>query len=225
MAFLPNIQLTVLPEQAGDEARLKEQVAQKIHVAPSQVTTVRIVRKSIDARSRTQVKINLCVNVYTQGTQPEPITYPFHYQDVSKGKPVLIIGAGPAGLFAALRLIELGLKPIIIERGKEVSERKKDIAQLNRNNGLNLESNYCFGEGGAGTFSDGKLTSRTKSITLEKNFIFEEFIKAGAPEEIAYETYPHIGSDNLKKNNSGTHQKIQRARRRSHFRKRSHRNQ
>lgn len=152
MAFLQNIQLTLLPEQAGESSLLKEEVAKKIHVRREEVTDVRIIRKSIDARSRSQVKINLCVDVYTKGTKPQPISYPFQYQDVSKGEPVLVIGAGPAGLFGALRLIELGFKPIIIERGKEVSDRKKDIAQLNRNNGLNTESNYCFGEGGAGTF-------------------------------------------------------------------------
>lgn len=196
MAFLQNIQLTLLPEQAGESSLLKEEVAKKIHVRREEVTDVRIIRKSIDARSRSQVKINLCVDVYTKGTKPQPISYPFQYQDVSKGEPVLVIGAGPAGLFGALRLIELGFKPIIIERGKEVSDRKKDIAQLNRNNGLNTESNYCFGEGGAGTFSDGKLFTRSKKRG-DCSRILLTFHQHGAQDEILYEAHPHIGTDRL----------------------------
>ena len=107
MAFLQNIQLTLLPEQAGESSLLKEEVAKKIHVRREEVTDVRIIRKSIDARSRSQVKINLCVDVYTKGTKPQPIAYPFQYQDVSKGEPVLVIGAGPAGIFSALELVKL----------------------------------------------------------------------------------------------------------------------
>lgn len=196
MAFLQNIQLTLLPEQAGEPTRLKEEVASKIRVRTEDVNAVRIIRKSIDARSRSQVKINLCVDVYTQETKPEPITYPFQYQEVHNAEPVMIIGAGPAGLFGALRLIELGYKPIIIERGKEVSDRKKDIAQLNRNNGLNCESNYCFGEGGAGTFSDGKLFTRSKKKG-DCSRILLTFHQHGAQDEILYEAHPHIGTDRL----------------------------
>lgn len=196
MAFLQNIQLTLLPEQAGEASRLKEEVARKLRLQTNEVTAVQIIRKSIDARSRSQVKVNLCVDVYTEGTQPAPISYPFEYKDVSKGEPVLIIGAGPAGLFAALRLIELDYKPIVIERGKEVSDRKKDIAQLNRNNGLNCESNYCFGEGGAGTFSDGKLFTRSKKKG-DCSRILLTFHQHGAQDEILYEAHPHIGTDKL----------------------------
>lgn len=196
MAFIQNIQLTLLPEQAGEEQLLKEEVAKKTRMAAKDVTAIEITRKSIDARSRSQVKINLCVNVYTKGTERAPITYPFHYQDVTHGKSVLIIGAGPAGLFAALRLIELGIKPIIIERGKPVSDRKKDIAQLNRNNGLDIESNYCFGEGGAGTFSDGKLFTRSKKKG-DGSRILLTFHQHGAQDEILYEAHPHIGTDRL----------------------------
>lgn len=162
MASYKNIQLVVTPKQAAVLSDLKEQVGNNLRVQPSQIDEIQIVKKSIDARKRNEIKINLTLNVYTQGTQSDKIEYPFHYQDVSNKQPVLIIGAGPAGLFAALRLIELGLKPIIIERGKMVSDRKKDIALLNRREGLNTESNYCFGEGGAGTFSDGKLFTRSK---------------------------------------------------------------
>ncbi len=134
--------------------------------------------------------------LYTDKSQPESIVYPFRYQNVAGKKPVIIIGAGPAGLFAAMRLIELGFKPIIFERGKEVSERKKDIAQLNRNNGLSTESNYCFGEGGAGTFSDGKLFTRSRKKG-DRSRILLNFHQHGAQDAILYEAYPHIGTDKL----------------------------
>ncbi len=191
-----NIQLTVLPKQACLEDSLKEIISGKINVPAKRISSIRIIRKSIDARSKVQVKVNLTVDVYTDKSQPESIAYPFHYKNVTNSKPVIVVGAGPAGLFAALRLIEQGLKPIIFERGKEVSERKKDIAQLNRNNGLNVESNYCFGEGGAGTFSDGKLFTRSKKKG-DCSRILLNFHQHGAQDEILYEAHPHIGTDKL----------------------------
>ncbi|MBO4805681.1 MAG: NAD(P)/FAD-dependent oxidoreductase [Paludibacteraceae bacterium] len=190
-----NIQLVVLPKQAAVDSELKKVVGEKLKVSPNRIATIRITRKSIDARSK-QVKVNLCLDVYTDNSQPEPIQYPFHYQDVSEKPEIIVVGAGPAGLFGALRLIELGLKPVVFERGKSVGERKKDIAQLNRNNGLNPESNYCFGEGGAGTFSDGKLFTRIKK-KKDCTRILLNFHQHGAQDEILYESHPHIGTDRL----------------------------
>ncbi len=191
-----NIQLAVTPKQAAVDAELKTEISKKINVKVAAIDAYQIIKKSIDARKRDDIKVNLTLNVYTNGTQPDPIEYPFHYQDVSDATPVLIVGAGPAGLFAALRLIELGLKPIIIERGKKVEDRKKDIALLDRNQGLNVESNYCFGEGGAGTFSDGKLFSRSKKKG-DYSKILLRFHQHGAQDAILYEAHPHIGTDKL----------------------------
>ncbi len=196
MASYKNIQLVVTPKQAFVQSELKDQIGKKLGIKPSRIDNIQVIKKSTDARKRNDIKINLSLNVYTDNTQPDKVVYPFVYQNVSDKKPVLIIGAGPAGLYAALRLIELGLKPIIIERGKEVSERKKDIAQLNRREGLNPESNYCFGEGGAGTFSDGKLFTRSKKKG-DCSRILLNFHKHGAQDEILFEAHPHIGTDKL----------------------------
>ena len=174
----------------------------------------RVVKRSIDARQR-QLKVNLTLLLDENGHPlpkdapigtpceqssvgaPPPLYTPPVFQDVHNApKHVHIIGAGPAGLFAALTLIEHGIKPIIYERGKEVSERKRDIAQLNRNVSLNAESNYCFGEGGAGTFSDGKLFSRSKKRGNMQR-VMELFHYFGAPDTVLYETHAHIGSDKL----------------------------
>ena len=161
----------------------------------------RIVKRSIDARQR-QLKVNLTLLLDEKGHPvPKDAPIPLYtapvFQDVHHApKFVRIIGAGPAGLFAALTCLEHGVKPIIYERGKEVSERKKDIAQLNRNISLNGESNYCFGEGGAGTFSDGKLFSRSKKRGNMQR-VMELFHHFGAPDTVLYETHAHIGSDKL----------------------------
>ena len=161
----------------------------------------RIVKRSIDARQR-ELRVHLTILTDDRGN-PVPKDAPIQlytppvFQDVHNAeRSAIIIGAGPAGLFAALTLIEHGIKPIIYERGKEVSERKKDIALLNRNEGLNPESNYCFGEGGAGTFSDGKLFSRSKKRGNMQR-VMELFHFFGAPDTVLYEAHAHIGSDKL----------------------------
>ena len=161
----------------------------------------RVVKRSVDARQR-ELKVHLTVLVDEKGKPiakeaPIPLYTPPVFQNVHNAeREVVIIGAGPAGLFAALTLIEHGIKPIIYEHGKEVSERKKDIALLNRNEGLNPESNYCFGEGGAGTFSDGKLFSRSKKRGNMQR-VMELFHFFGAPDTVLYEAHAHIGSDKL----------------------------
>ena len=166
-------------------------------------TTYRVVRRSIDARQR-DIKVNLTLltddaGVFISREAPIPLYEPPAFVDVAKKSdaPVVhIIGAGPAGLFAALTLLEHGIKPIIFERGKSVSDRKRDIALLNRNEILNPESNYCFGEGGAGTFSDGKLFSRSKKRGNMQR-VMELFHFFGAPDTVLYEAHAHIGSDKL----------------------------
>ena len=161
----------------------------------------RVVKRSVDARQR-ELRVHLTILTDDDGRPikkdaPIPLYKPPVFQDVHKAKrECIIIGAGPAGLFAALTLLEHGIKPIIYERGKEVSERKKDIALLNRNEGLNPESNYCFGEGGAGTFSDGKLFSRSKKRGNMQR-VMELFHYFGAPDTVLYEAHAHIGSDKL----------------------------
>ena len=161
----------------------------------------RVVKRSVDARQR-DLRVHLTVLTDDQGKPiakdaPIPLYEPPVFQDVHHAKrEAIIIGCGPAGLFAALTLLEHGIKPIIYERGKEVSERKKDIALLNRNEGLNPESNYCFGEGGAGTFSDGKLFSRSKKRGNMQR-VMELFHFFGAPDTVLYEAHAHIGSDKL----------------------------
>ncbi len=177
----------------------------QIIVTPAKAKSIeeqyRIVKRSVDARQR-DIKVLLTVLCDDEGhylpiDSPIPLYTPPIYQDVHQAiQQVHIIGAGPAGLFAALTLLEHGIRPIIYERGKEVSERKKDIALLNRNEGLNPESNYCFGEGGAGTFSDGKLFSRSKKKGNMQR-VMEIFHYFGAADNILYETHAHIGSDKL----------------------------
>ena len=161
----------------------------------------RVVKRSIDARQR-ELKVLLTILVDEKGRKvereaPIPLYEPPHFQDVHHAeRTAIIIGAGPAGLFAALTLLEHGIRPIIYERGKEVSARKVDIARLNRNQGLNPESNYCFGEGGAGTFSDGKLFSRSKKRGNMQR-VMELFHFFGAKDNVLYEAHAHIGSDKL----------------------------
>ncbi len=161
----------------------------------------RVVKRSVDARQR-ELKVLLTILVDEQGRKvereaPIPLYEPPHFQDVHHADhTAYIIGAGPAGLFAALTLLEHGIRPVIYERGKEVSARKVDIARLNRNQGLNLESNYCFGEGGAGTFSDGKLFSRSKKRGNMQR-VMELFHHFGAKDNVLYEAHAHIGSDKL----------------------------
>jgi len=189
------IQLILSPEQAEKQELLLAQVAKHCNVPADKITKIRTLKKSIDARSAFP-KINLTLEVYIDEFPPARKIEPFNYQDVADKESVLIIGAGPAGLFAALKLIENGLRPIIIERGKQADKRKIDIAHLNLGKNFDTESNYCFGEGGAGTFSDGKLYTRSKKKGNAQR-IYEIFHTHGASEEILYDAHPHIGSDKL----------------------------
>lgn len=187
------ISLVVSPEVAATPAKYEKIVADRLKISLDQIARIRVVKKSIDARAR--IKVNISFHVYIDDNMQED-KINFDYKNVKNAPEVIIVGSGPAGLFAALRLIELGLKPIVLERGKDVSSRKVDIASINKNNPINPDSNYCFGEGGAGTFSDGKLYTRSKK---RGNFrkTLEIFHNHGASENILYEAHPHIGTDVL----------------------------
>ncbi len=189
------VSLTLSPEEAYSEDLIRKSAAVKSRMHDSDISGIRILRKSVDARQR-EIKINLTVEIFTGDESAAYSIAPFSARDVSMSREVIIAGAGPAGLFAALQLIENGLKPVIIERGKEVSARKKDIANISRTRIVDPDSNYCFGEGGAGTFSDGKLYTRSKKRGANSR-VLELLCLHGADHNILYEAHPHIGTDKL----------------------------
>lgn len=190
------ISLQVSPAEAADHQSIKQYIASASSRRPEEVTGFHILKKSIDARGR-NVRINLTLDAFIGEPFVERAIPGIHFNDVSKAsQKVIIIGAGPCGLFAALQLIEMGVKPIILERGKDVRARRRDLAALNKEGVVNPESNYCFGEGGAGTYSDGKLYTRSnKRGSIDR--ILHLLVRFGADERILYEAHPHIGTNKL----------------------------
>ena len=190
-------QIRVKPEVAAQEDRLKAYLGDEYGLNPGDIKGVRILKRSIDARQR-QIYVNLKVRTYVNELPTDDEYQHTEYPNV-EGKPqVIVVGAGPGGLFAAVRLIELGLRPIVLERGKNVHDRKKDLANISRTQQVDGESNYCFGEGGAGAYSDGKLYTRSKKRgNIEK--ILNVFCQHGASTAILADAHPHIGTDRLPK--------------------------
>ena len=190
------ISLKLLPSEAANEAIIKKLLANSTSRNESSISGFHILKQSVDARART-IWVNLTLNVFIDEPFHKRAIQQFDFKDVrSAEKKVVIIGAGPAGLFAALRLIEQGIKPIILERGKDVRARRRDLAILNKEGIINPESNYCFGEGGAGTYSDGKLYTRSnKRGDIDR--ILNLFVRFGAEEKILYDAHPHIGTNKL----------------------------
>ena len=193
--MIQEYQIRVQPQVAANEQTLRSWLADEYGFDVRTITAVRILRRSIDARQRT-IFVNLKVRVFIN-EQPQDDEYQHtDYPDVSGCPQVIVVGAGPGGLFAALHLIELGLRPIVLERGKDVRERKKDLAQIAKTQKVDAESNYCFGEGGAGAYSDGKLYTRSKKRgSIEK--ILNVFCQHGASTNILADAHPHIGTDKL----------------------------
>lgn len=193
--MIQEYQLRVLPEVAANEQRLKEYLVHEKGLNAGEITATRILKRSIDARQRS-IYINLNVRAYLNEMPKEDEYQHTLYNNVEGKNQVVVVGAGPGGLFAALRLIELGLRPVIVERGKDVRERKKDLAQISRQQLVNPESNYSFGEGGAGAYSDGKLYTRSKKRgNVDK--ILNVFCQHGASTSILVDAHPHIGTDKL----------------------------
>jgi uncharacterized FAD-dependent dehydrogenase len=195
--MIKTLQIQVLPKEAAKSDLLLKAVSEKIHTKMSSINHIEILKRSVDARQKI-IKINLTISIYisepfktTKDEEPK-------YKDVSNAEEVIIIGAGPAGLFAALKLISKGLKPIIIERGKDVRSRRLDLAKLTKKHIVNEDSNYCFGEGGAGTYSDGKLYTRSTKRG-DVNNILDILIQHGADAEIRVDAHPHIGTNKLPK--------------------------
>ena len=190
------VQIAVLPRQQEDLDYILELALEKQNLRREDIGEWRIRKRSIDARNR-PIKISLQIEMWLKG-EPREIIPPFIPQNVADAKKIAIIGAGPAGLYAALRAVEAGLKPIVFERGKDVRERRRDLAAINKHHIVNPESNYCFGEGGAGTYSDGKLYTRSKK---RGNVLkaMEWFVHFGAEEDILVDAHPHIGTNKLPK--------------------------
>jgi len=193
--MLREIDLILSPKDAASIDRIKEESAKFLAIDLSKIAGVIVTRRSIDAR-KSVVVMNLKIQVWIDEQMPKLELNSFDYKDVKNSPEILIIGAGPSGLFAALRLIEKGFKPIILERGKKVSERKRDVASVSRNFPVDPDSNYCFGEGGAGTFSDGKLYTRSQKRGNPRR-ILEILTLHGADENILTDAHPHIGSNIL----------------------------
>ena len=195
--MIKEFMLHVLPQQAANESAIKDYLSKEEGLDFAAINHVRVLKRSIDARQRTVI-VNLKVRVYIN-EEPQDDEYTrFSYPNVSNAKQAVVVGAGPAGLFAALHLIELGIKPIVLERGKNVRERKNDLALISRLQRVDEESNYCFGEGGAGAYSDGKLYTRSKKRgNTEK--ILHVFCQHGASTNILADAHPHIGTDKLPK--------------------------
>lgn len=195
--MIQTISLTLPPDQALDETAFQEQVLRQLVLPADAPAFIRKRRQSIDARGR-QVRVHIDADVFIGVTPPPLIQYQKPQTDVSRAATAqaIVVGAGPAGLFAALRLIELGIKPIVLERGSDVRTRRRDLAAINKDHIVNPESNYCFGEGGAGTYSDGKLYTRsTKRGDVRR--ILEIFVAHGATEQILVDAHPHIGTNKL----------------------------
>lgn len=188
------LQLVLSPYDAASDSMIRTIAAEELNITPDRISGFKVKKKSVDARSR-RIRLNLSIEVFID--EPvEKIKFEWTPRDVSKAESVIVIGAGPAGLFAALRLIELGRKPIILERGKDVRRRRRDLAAISKLHLINPDSNYCFGEGGAGTYSDGKLYTRS-SKRGNVDEILQLFVAHGADENILSEAHPHIGTNKL----------------------------
>lgn len=193
--MIHEFQIRVLPSQAVSEQTIKDYIAHDRGIDIRTINGVRVLRRSIDARQRT-VFVNLSVRVYVNEMPQDDAYRHTDYHDVSEGRQVIVVGEGPGGLFASLRLIELGLRPVVLERGKNVRERKLDLSLITKTQKVDEESNYCFGEGGAGAYSDGKLYTRSKKRgNTEK--ILNVFCQHGASTSILADAHPHIGTDKL----------------------------
>lgn len=189
------LRVTLKEEERSNFLIIKS--AQALDIDKEDITGVKVLRKSIDAR-KANIIFNYKVAVYIREVLPKTSEYKFEYKDVSKGKPIHIIGFGPAGMYAALRCIELGFKPIVLERGKNVQDRRRDLKAINQDHFVNEDSNYCFGEGGAGTYSDGKLYTRSLKRGDVRR-IFENLVFHGATDQILVDAHPHIGTNKLPK--------------------------
>ena len=198
LVMIKEISVRVAPKTAAIQDELKLYISTIENIDINRITSMRIIKRSIDARQR-NVMVNLKVRIYIDETPSNEPLVPFiNYPNVTNKPQAIVVGAGPGGLFAALRLIELGIKPIVIERGKDVQERLKDVAKISREGIVNPESNYCFGEGGAGAYSDGKLYTRSKKRgSIDR--ILGIFHQHGASEDILVDAHPHIGTDKLPK--------------------------
>jgi len=195
--MVKDIQLRISLKEERIQDILLKKSADFLSISITDISGIKILRKSIDAR-KLKIMFNYKVSVFIKEPLPETSAYQFDYKDVSNAKPIHIIGFGPAGMYAALRCIELGFKPIVLERGKNVQDRRRDLKAINQDHFVNEDSNYCFGEGGAGTYSDGKLYTRSLKRGDVRR-IFENLVFHGATKQILIDAHPHIGTNKLPK--------------------------